>query len=702
MIRKKSVQILIIGVICVLKKKREVRCAVKRNLIWCWVSVAVPVFAMNVFDMPRVFPQHRHLQQQFIQALRAGKTAEMEEICRMGVELMPTDPTWQYNLACSLAYRADKGEALAALDRAIMLGFRDSKHIADDNDFKSLAELPEFKALVKKAEELQGQPVEGVVQVAPTTGVMGLPIEINAGNTTWDFNVGAFQTHFRFIRPDTKKNDAYADAYQGPAQEAISGWLKDTRASGNFGDLYLNRDDGHSVLEVSNFPGLTPVVYGAEVKARNLHAALPNGFFDFPVIGNASIALTSGPLWRSLPRAVLTDPFQPILTLQLMMSNQCWFYPAHRDYTPEGGDLYLANMPYFVTSLGSSFSDQPFMQAFAAAMAALRPETKQALVQSKMLAPVLQMAFRATQRTVKTPEDYLTGAAHPVVFDAANLDVDAMVRLVNALTPETLPPLVMLRTLNDAKAEPGIDFFDLRPEGLFDTPFAIARVVRSVLTRDRTMTLEATTGNAASTFIWVVLQGDKEKITIKPLTPNASRVEITVAYHGTYRPTLPDGSQSAMTTSRVDIGCFVKAGDYYSPPAIVSFGYLANEERVYRDDGLIQSVDYANRAHRYADPALTLQKSWKDTYEYDAHGKLKGWRRTRGLGGVAERFTYAGHKVLATDNLNRPTRACAMQYLPRLQGENMPSTLSTAETVNQFIYTYADDDDHIGTFEAVK
>ena len=29
--------------------------------------------------------------------------------------LMPYDPTWQYNLACALAYRADKSEALAAL-----------------------------------------------------------------------------------------------------------------------------------------------------------------------------------------------------------------------------------------------------------------------------------------------------------------------------------------------------------------------------------------------------------------------------------------------------------------------------------------------------------------------------------------------------------------------------------------------------------
>ena len=679
----------------------------RKCLVVVLVLAAAFASATPVFEMPQVFPQHRQLQQRFILAVRAGKTAEMEEICRAGVELMPKDPTWQYNLACSLAHRLDKREALAALDKAILLGFRNSKEIAEDSDLKSLATLPAFKALVKKAEELQGKPVEGVVQVAPTTGIMGHPLEINATNTTWDFNVGAFQTFFRLVRPDAKKNADAADAYQGPARELISGWLKENQASGNFGDLYLNRDDGHSALDVKKFPGLTPLTYGAEPKAKNppLHTGLPNGLFEFPVIGNASVAIAAGPFWRSLPRHIQTDPFQPLLSFQLAMNNQCWFFPAHRDYTPETGDLFMANVPYFVVSLGSSFTDKPFMEAFTAALAALRPETKVALVARKQLAPTLQMAFRATQKTVKKPEDYLTGVAHPAVFDAAHLDVEAMVKLLNAMTPETIPPVVMLRTISDATTEPGVDFFDLRPEGLFDTPFALARIVRGVRTRDRTMTIEAvsvpSTPAEQPQFLWTVLQGDPTKITIKPLTPNASRVEITVAYHGTYRPTLADGSPAALLTSRVDIGCFVKAGAYYSPPSMVSFGYLANEERVYRDDGQIKSVDYTNTANRYADPTLTMHKAWRDAYEYDEQGRLKGWYRMRG-GNAADRFTYAGHKVMTLDKLNRPVRAVAVQYLPRQQGDNAPPTLSIAETPNHFIYTYANDKDMIGKFEPAK
>ena len=671
----------------------------------CWMLGAAAALAVDVFDMPQVFPRHRMLQQQFIQALRAGKTAEMEELCRAGVELMPDDPTWQYNLACSLAYRADKKEALAALGKAIELGFRDSKAIAGDDDLKSLAALPEFKALVSKAAELQGKPVEGKMQVAPTTGIMGLPVAIDATNTTWEFNAGCFQTFLKLIRPDMRKNAEYAEAYQGPARETIAEWLKGNQASGNFGDLYLNRDDGHSSLETGKFPLLTPVVYSADAKAKHINMGLANGVFDYPLIGNASVAMTAGPFWRSMPRSILTDPFQPILAFNLTLNNQCWFYPSHLDYTPEAGDLFLANLPYYVVSAGASFSDKPFMEAFAAAMAALRPETKQALVQRKTLAPVLQMVFRATQRTVKKPEDYLTGAAHPVVFDHLNLDAEAMAKLAHALTPETLPPLVMLRTVSDAKAEPGIDYFDLRPEGLFDTPFAVARVVRGVRARDRSMTLEAAAQGipaGQANFIWSVLQGDEKKITIKPLTPNLSRVEITVAYHGVYRPASAEGAPSTMMSSRVDIGCFVKAGDYYSPPAIVSFGYLASESRLYRDDGQILSVDYANTAHRYADPLLTLPKSWKDLYEYDEQGKWKGWRRVRVAGLVPERFTYAGHKVQDTDRLDRPTRACAMQYLPRQQGDNMPTSLVTVETPDEFTYTYANDNDMIGSFKPAK
>lgn len=676
----------------------------KRILLTALLTSALGVQAMtNVFEMPFVQTKHWQLQQRFVQAVRAGKTDEMEIICREGVALLPLDPTWQYNLACALAYRAKKEDALVALERAIDLGFRDAAAIAADGDLKQLAELKRFPELIEKAKRLKGQPVDGAQPVKIMSVVMGHPAEVNAENTFWDLEAGCFRTLLRLISPDMRKTSAYAEAYQGPAAEQIRKWMKEETASGNFGDLYVNRDGGHSPLAVTNFPGLTPVVYCDEARRHKVHISLPNGLFEAPVLGNSSMSMVSGPYWRSLPRSVVTDPFQAIAAFRYYVNNQCWFFPEHKDHDPGTGDLFPVNAPYYVISQGSSGSDQPFLKAFAATMAAFMPATKRVIVSQKLMAPTLQMILRATQKTVKSPNDYLTGTAHPAVFDAANLDTVAMVELAHAMKPDEVPSLVALRTVKDVQPEMGVDFFDLRPEGLFDTPCCIARVVRGVA-RERRMTVEAASsaGQNDLSFQWIVLHGDPKKVAIKPVNRTASRVEITVTYQGVFRLLNAHGEPQPMTSSRVDVGCFVKKGPYFSAPSIISFFYLPNEERVYRDDGQILSVDYTNAAHRYADPVLTMQKGWKDLYEYDENGRMRGWYRTRSAG-QPERFTYRGHKVLETDKVNRPVKACAMQYMPRQTGvEGAPPALTYVDTPQFFTYTYANDADLVGTAAAVK
>lgn len=667
----------------------------------CLISTAAAAVT-NVFEMPMLYPKHLALQQQLMRVVRAGQIGEMERVCREGVALLPRDPTWQYNLACALAYRADKQEALAALDRAIDLGFRDAAAIEADRDLKPLVESKAFRELLDKARRLQGQPAEGVPTVRPLTVVMGHPAEVNAENTVWDFESGCFRTLFKLIAPDMRLVADHAEAYRGAAADTVRAWFREKKASGNFGDLYVNRDGNHSPLAVSNYPGLTPVVYGAQARQVQAHLSLPNGLFDAPVLGNASLSMVSGPYWRSLPRAALTDPFRAIASLRFYLGNQIWVFPEHRDHDPETGDLYPANAPFFVISQGSSGSDQPFVNALAATLASFSPETKRALIKRSLIAPTLQRILRITRKSVAGKEErYLTGAAHPVVFDAAQLDAGAMARLAQAMTPDAVPPLAALRTVEDARARAGVDFFDLRPEGLFDTPCCIARVVRGVA-RERVMTVEATAPGPQreGSFRWVVLQGDPRKIVITPLTANASRVKLTVSYHGAFRPADPDGPPSAVLRHRVDIGCFARHGTVHSAPSIVSFYYLPNEERVYRDDGQILSVDYANAQHRYADPALTCEKGWKDLYAYDGQGRLTGWYRTR-PGGAPERFTHLGHKVLQTDSRDRPLLACAVEYLPRQTGgQNTPPTLTCAETAQRFVYTYAGEADSVGSAAA--
>jgi len=657
---------------------------------------STPSRQLPVFEMPRIYSQHNQLRLRLMQALRSGQIAEMETIARDGVALMPQDATWQYNLACALAYRANKKEALAALDRAIELGFRDAKQIAADKDMASLAALPEFQALLKKAAALAGQPVANQIPVRPSTVVMGLPAYVNASNTIWDLDLGCFRTAFHLLAPENKPVSAFAESYEGAAKGMVQKWMRDGTAAGNHGDLYVNRDGGHSLLDVTLFPKMTPVVYSADAQQQRVHMGAANSFFDHVVVGNASLAMTTGPLWRSLPRASMGE----LLPSQLYLNNQLWFYPAHRDFTREAGDLYPANSPYWIISQGSSGSERFIMSVFASALAAMHPETKRILRERGVLAPTLQMLFRSSLRGVRTSEDYLSGKAHPVVFDPMQVNAESFIEKTHALTPEHCMPLVVLRPVKENRAEVGIDYFDLQSETLWNTPFALARIARAVRNKTFRMVIAAQVVGplpSGGQIVWRVLQGDQSKIAIRPVEGADQQVEISVDYHGFYRPTQSDAI-AVLQSSRVDLGCFVQSGDRVSAPSFVSIFYLQNEERVYREDGQILSVDYRNLNHRYADPLLTLTKDWKDLYDYDAQGHCTGWFRTRVAEKAPIRFTADGARVIAVDASGRPTQAVGVQYMPYQSGRSdLPPSLTFGDTTTTVSYRYTNALDRVGT-----
>ena len=66
------------------------------------------------------------------------------------VKLRKNDPTVHYNLACSLALSEKKDEAIAALEKAIELGYHDFDHLKRDPDLKELYNDPRFKLLMIK------------------------------------------------------------------------------------------------------------------------------------------------------------------------------------------------------------------------------------------------------------------------------------------------------------------------------------------------------------------------------------------------------------------------------------------------------------------------------------------------------------------------------------------------------------------------
>jgi len=67
------------------------------------------------------------------------------------VRLCPAESEVWYNLGCSYALTGRKDEALAALSRAIDLGYEDYQWMSADGDLSSLREDPRFVSLLKTA-----------------------------------------------------------------------------------------------------------------------------------------------------------------------------------------------------------------------------------------------------------------------------------------------------------------------------------------------------------------------------------------------------------------------------------------------------------------------------------------------------------------------------------------------------------------------
>jgi tetratricopeptide (TPR) repeat protein len=68
------------------------------------------------------------------------------------VKLLPSDPTAHYNLACSLAIKDRKSDAVKMLKKAIELGYRDLDWMREDPDLFELHDCPIFENLLEEFE----------------------------------------------------------------------------------------------------------------------------------------------------------------------------------------------------------------------------------------------------------------------------------------------------------------------------------------------------------------------------------------------------------------------------------------------------------------------------------------------------------------------------------------------------------------------
>jgi len=85
-----------------------------------------------------------------------GRYEEGLEIDRELAHRAPEDSSVLYNLACSLALTGHADEAFRTLERAILHGYADADHLAEDEDLASLREDPRFAALLRALRKTTG------------------------------------------------------------------------------------------------------------------------------------------------------------------------------------------------------------------------------------------------------------------------------------------------------------------------------------------------------------------------------------------------------------------------------------------------------------------------------------------------------------------------------------------------------------------
>ncbi|MFH0938882.1 MAG: hypothetical protein V1899_06340 [Planctomycetota bacterium] len=386
----------------------------------------------------------------------------------------------------------------------------------------------------------------------------------------------------------------------GEIGRLLKQWYAEGVAAGNFGDWYDNRDGGHSKLNAALHPQIQKITYTEQDRKEDKHWEWQKIAQPLVVLGNSSTALPV-PKGGSNPRKAYRHAQGLQLLHDQYRHNNLYIYPEHLDHdvghngSPGYGDVFPTNTPYLIISQGSSGTDQPFMHAVAFTLAAFQPEVKKKLSENGLLMPTVQMIFRSSNKHLTDPKEYLTGKAHPSVFEGSWVDNLKMIQMAHDIKLDNLPPLVQLKVIEEDQNVNGRDFFEaggVECLGAADTPEVIARVVRGKSYMRRIVVSAETSFDLNQhplTFHWVTLRGDAEKIKIKPLNEAHSRVEILVPYHDR-QPIAPG---SPLESNRVDIGVFAHNGMYYSAPAFITFVSLDHEARTYDADGRILEIGYS-------------------------------------------------------------------------------------------------------------
>lgn len=388
----------------------------------------------------------------------------------------------------------------------------------------------------------------------------------------------------------------------------LNEWFADGTAAGLQAITYENRDGQHSPLNTAEYPQLQ-VFKGAE---NDKGAATQ--IRKTPTLGNCSMASAADQL-GCLPRLYMTDPGGNRFLAQQYLSNNLFIYPEHQDHDIGAngvggyGDMLPLNTPCLLISQGSSFTDQPFLHALVATTAAFRPETQKLLLEKRLLCPTLQSIFRRSNKMVQTPEDYFTGKAHPVVFDGSQIDAAKMIRIAHDMTPDTVPPVVIMQVIEETKCEEGKNFFEYIgsvPWKLSDTPVSIARILRgNEAEHGMLISLEKSVNFSKKPLQLrtALLQGDPRFVRVE-----SSDGKPVMRIRVRWQP--PVINASGIRSHRIDIGIFADNGTSISAPSIISFYMLPNEMHFYDEKGRVSEIHYQTHNPDLGLPTTDTDPRW--------------------------------------------------------------------------------------------
>ncbi len=628
-----------------------------------WLGVEERV---SQYDMPDYTERSRKLFDfmRWCEDKIEDRVAEFERISLEGIRLKTEPAIWHYNHACALALKGDREAAMQALERAIVSGFNNVKHMVGDKDLETVWKDPRFAKLLKMAAMVKEDWEAPLAKARVVDG----KVSLDASNIYWGFN-----------------NVSYSVYVDGVSSNAI---------------IYLDHNVEHGYPPAS---GMVAVEYAEELHDAGRDVGTANfHFVDIARECTIPTLLSCGASYRgnitndalSVYGRICSTSIAESEANHLIGFNVLGIYGTGADYAVDGVDRLMAFYPGAIACYDASATDE-FVRLCAEAYGAMDPG-----VRGKGGIKQVIGIVRRAQKCVKSEADFLKGIAQRPALSIGDIDRDRAIDLARNLKKPYPDTPYMLKVKPDAGLTPITDLWDAP----YDHPLMVSADMHACAVArwaERTgrvkVNMEICKDGEGGKLVWKVLQGDVAKVRFRKLSNEkigdmeTEAMEIAVDYHAAFDVPLADGK--TIKTSRVDIGCFRVEDGIASVPAVVSVMFSPNETREYDKDGRLVSVDYTRRQIANWRPWYCPKANFRDMFHWNADGKLTGWTRI-GAEGVTNEFTREGLVVMRRDSLGRPTdvrRSMAMEWMQECDGD-VPSSIDKAMEVSVAGIKYDRDD----------